>query len=544
MALDIPGLIGVIVFYIAILVIGLLAGRKKSSDSNSQFLANRDLGVFVASFTLSATMVGGAYINGTAEEVARRGIIYINAPLCLNLGIVIAAIVIAPKVRKAGYSTIFDPLQSRFGEKMGALLFFNEFFANLFWGAAILGALGSSLSLILDLDVDLCIVISACVAIAYTFFGGLYSVAYTDIIQLIFMAIGLVLAIPFAFTNEAVDISSVKDTWVGTLPTSKIGVYIDMCLLCVFGGIPWQVYYQRVLACRSPSAARTSSLIGTFMATLMLIPPTLIGIAGSAADWNMTSFETSGNLTSDQLAAILPMSVRYLCPTAVSVVGLGAISASVMSSADSLVLATGSVFAKNIYNTLFRPKASDREIVWVLRISILVVGAASTALAIVVHSIFALFVLCTDLMYVAHFPQFVCALWFEGGNTYGSLCGFVVALLLRCLGGEPALKMPVVLKYPMFDETSGEQLFPYKTLAMLCSLGTLVGVSLLTNFIFTRNIIGKKFDIFHCFQEEVTEKDAKDVKMLSNEDEQTDKDKSNTDRPLLDKENGDDETKL
>ena len=53
--MDIPGLIGLIVFYVIILVVGLVVGRKfgKSSTSDAQFLANRDLGLFVASFTLS-----------------------------------------------------------------------------------------------------------------------------------------------------------------------------------------------------------------------------------------------------------------------------------------------------------------------------------------------------------------------------------------------------------------------------------------------------------------------------------------------------------
>jgi Na+/pantothenate symporter len=53
---------------------------------------------------------------------------------------------------------------------------------------------------------------------------------------------------------------------------------------------------------------------------------------------------------------ILPMVMEYLCPVVVSVIGLGAVSAAVMSSADSIVLATGSVFSRNIYKNCFRPQ--------------------------------------------------------------------------------------------------------------------------------------------------------------------------------------------
>lgn len=54
----------------------------------------------------------------------------------------VAGVVFAPKVRREGYVTIFDPFQLKFGKKMGAVLFFNELLANIFWEAAILGALG------------------------------------------------------------------------------------------------------------------------------------------------------------------------------------------------------------------------------------------------------------------------------------------------------------------------------------------------------------------------------------------------------------------
>ncbi|KAK3086096.1 hypothetical protein FSP39_013500 [Pinctada imbricata] len=499
MAVDIPGVIGVVVFYIVILVIGIIAGRKKSSDSNTQFLANRGLGLIVASFTLSATMVGGAYINGTAEAVGRDGFIWIVASVSYNIGILIAGVFIAPKVRRIGYTTIFDPLQNRYGKKMGALLFFNELFANLFWEAAILGALGTSLALILDLNLDLSVIISACVAVAYTFFGGLYSVAYTDVIQLILITVGLVLSIPFIYTNKAVDLSRVKDTWTGSLPPSMIGLYIDIIFLCIGGGMPWQAYYQRVLACKSPSVARNASLLGTLMSVLLLIPPSFVGIAGAAADWNMTAYDGNVTLSAEEWASVVPMSLHFLCPRVVSVIGLGAVSAAVMSSADSIVLATGSVFARNIYQTLFRPKATEREIVWVLRVSILVVGAAGTVIALTVRSVYALYVLCGDLMFVAHFPQVICALWLKCGNTYGSLAGFIMGLSMRILGGEPALKIHAVIKFPFYDEETETQLFPFRTVAMLCSFAGIICVSFITDYAFRKNIINRKFDVFNCY---------------------------------------------
>jgi len=60
--------------------------------------------------------------------------------VCLSL--IAAALVYVPKVRKANYTTIFDPLQEKYGNRTGGLLFIPELLGDLFWEAAILAALG------------------------------------------------------------------------------------------------------------------------------------------------------------------------------------------------------------------------------------------------------------------------------------------------------------------------------------------------------------------------------------------------------------------
>ena len=62
----------------------------------------------------------------------------------------------------------------------------------VFWSASILAALGSTLQVILHIDIEVSIIVSAVIAVCYTLVGGLISVAYTDVFQLFFIAIGLV----------------------------------------------------------------------------------------------------------------------------------------------------------------------------------------------------------------------------------------------------------------------------------------------------------------------------------------------------------------
>jgi high affinity choline transporter 7 len=83
---------------------------------------------------------------------------------------------------------------------------------------------------------------SAAVVIIYTLFGGLYSVAYTDVVQLGFIFIGLWVAVPFAMQHEGVgSIVATWPQWRGHIQKSELVQWIDSMLLLIFGGIPWQV---------------------------------------------------------------------------------------------------------------------------------------------------------------------------------------------------------------------------------------------------------------------------------------------------------------
>ena len=95
-------------------------------------------------------------------------------------------------MRDRRYVTMLDPLQEKYGNAMGAVLYIPAFLGETMWSASILGALGSTLSIIIDLEIDVAVILSAVIAVGYTFFGGLYSVAYTDVIQLMCIFVGLV----------------------------------------------------------------------------------------------------------------------------------------------------------------------------------------------------------------------------------------------------------------------------------------------------------------------------------------------------------------
>ncbi|XP_078494543.1 high-affinity choline transporter 1 [Ciona intestinalis] len=502
MAVNVPGLVSIIVFYVLILAIGIYAAWTKrrtgrGNESETIMVGGRDIGLFVGSFTMTATWVGGGYINGTSEYVYTpgSGLLWTQAPIGYACALILGGLFFAKKMRSEGYVTMLDPLQRKLGRVMGAFLYIPALAGELFWSAAILAALGGTLHVIIDLHITAAVIVSACIAVVYTMVGGLYSVAYTDVVQLICIFIGLWLSIPFAFTHPAVsDIATTayhSPNWLGTWDISTTGLWIDSALLLLFGGIPWQVYFQRVLSSKSAGSAQKLSFIAAFGCLFMSIPSILIGAIAASTDWNATSYGLPSPVDKGDQANILPIVLQYLTPVAVSFFGLGAVSAAVMSSADSSILSASSMFTRNIYNVVIRPRASELELVWVMRVAIIFIAAGATALALVVKSVYYLFYLCSDLIYVILFPQFVSVLYLDP-NTYGSILAFLVGLVLRLGGGEPGFGFQPFIKYPYGSN------FPFKTLAMVSSIVTLLVVSYFVRFLFVRGIIPARYDFLKC----------------------------------------------
>ncbi|CDW57532.1 high affinity choline transporter 1 [Trichuris trichiura] len=508
MAFNVVGLIALILFYVMILIVGLWAARKtKSTDGSEEvMLAGRNIGLIVGICTMTATWVGGGYINGSAEIIYNSGLVHCQAPLGYAASLSIGGILFAERMRNEGYVTMLDPFQRKYGQRMVGLLFIPALMGEVFWSGATLSALGASLSVILKIPDDISVIASACVAVFYTFCGGLYSVAYTDVVQLVCIFIGLWLCIPSAMLNEATqNVVSTFDQWAGTIEgVPAWSLWIDSFLLLTFGGIPWQVYFQRVLSSKSAMRAKVFSFVAAIGCVIMVVPSLIIGAVAKSTNWTMTNWEPYNNGTkyesipTEFQKLTLPLVLDYLNPPWATFIGLGAVSAATMSSADSSILSAASMFARNIWKLAIRTHASEKEIIWVMKIAILMVGVMAMVMALTVDTIYGLWFICSDLVYVILFPQLLCVVYMSKANTYGSLCGYVVGLIFRITGGETLINLRPLVKYPWYDEAANVQYFPFKTMAMLLSLLTIIAVSWGTNYVLMNGILPPEWDVFMC----------------------------------------------
>ncbi|XP_061485600.1 high affinity choline transporter 1-like [Rhineura floridana] len=511
MALNVSGLVALIVFYAITLATGIWASRKGKKEENTKpsevaMVGHRKMNFCIGLSTATATWVGGAYINGTAEIVylSSRGLVWVQAPAGFALSLLLGGLFFVNPMRSKNYVTMMDPIQEAYGNVMGSLLFLPPLIADVFWFAAILASLGATMKVILDIQDYLAIILSACTVILYTLLGGLYSVAYTDVIQLAFITVSLWICIPFAIMNSATESisytaasNSFQAPWIGKVEMQYVGRWLDDFLYLVLGGIPWQTYFQRVLSASSSREGRLISYLSGVGCFVMAIPSVLIGAVAASTDWNQTDYGLPSPNDRGESALILPLVLHHLCPLYISIGGLGALAAAVMSSGDSALLSASSMFAHNIYRKVLRTKATENDVLWAMRASMVAFGAVSAALAFYSHSIYDLWFLGGELVYALLFPQLCCVLFIPSTNTYGSAAGFLFGLLLRLLAGEPSLKIPPVIHYPGCFLVDGAyiQLFPFKIVTMLATLLTIVSVSYLAAFLFKANILPSKWDV-------------------------------------------------
>ncbi len=498
-------LAAVIAMYGSFLFVGWAASRKvKEGTAAELIVAGRSMPMWIAMLTMTATWVDGGYLLGTAEGVYKSSLASgLQGGLCFGISLILGGIFFAGVMRRYGFTTLIDPFEARFGRTWAAVLFLPALAGEIFWSAELLVAIGSTFGVILGMELSTAILLSAIVVTLYTMLGGMWSVAYTDVFQLGLVAVGLAFALPYAI-GEAGGLSQSWTNYIaarpdrgGLLPplqangsfwtTQSIIGWWDVSLMLVFGGIPWNCYFQRVLSCQTPRKAQWHSILAGLLTIGFTIPPLLLGIAAFGYNWPQ---ELLSRLQANP-AETLPFILRHVVPPAVGILGLAAIIGAVTSSFSSSILSAGSMFSWNCMKRLVWPSLSVTDMKRVIRGSILLLGLVAAVMALKVQSVQALWFFSSDLVFVLLFPQLLFALFDKRVNRTGSIVAFVVSLILRLGGGEPLLGLPSFIPYPEIFSAflpgepsswydAGAMLFPFKTLSALTGIILLPVVSRLT----------------------------------------------------------------
>lgn len=354
----------VIIAYLVVLI-GVGAYRAKFVRTQDDFMvAGRKLSAKVLVGTLLATWIGSGSIIAGAGLAYDKGF----PALWFDAGVWAALIIlflIAPRARRFGQYTVPDILEARYNKYarlLGTIVTIIAYTAIVSYQFR---AGGMVLNLITGISVEQGIIITAVFVIGYTVLAGLISVVYTDVVNGVIMTIGLLIALPFLFSNAG--------GWSGMmerLPETHFQVLGEMSLIEALGySLPTMLLllgesgmYQRFFSAKDANTARRSVvgwLIGTIIVETLII---VLGVIGSSMFFDI------------EAEMVILHSVRHGLPVVIGCFTLAAIVAVIVSTADSFLLVPATNVMRDIYQRFINPKLPQKKMVLYSRLVVVVLG--------------------------------------------------------------------------------------------------------------------------------------------------------------------------
>jgi solute:Na+ symporter, SSS family len=430
--------VGVIAFLAASLVVGTLTSRLVKKSSKRYMVAGKSLPLFFVGTMLAAQSIDGNSSLGNVSLVYQFGfwggaVIPIGLTVCL----VLTGAFYAKKLNKMSMLTLPDFYYRRFGagpEGISAILMMISFIVLV---AGNFAASGFILSAVLHIDFFWAMLIAALVVLVYTFAGGLFSSAYTDIFQ-IYLAIGAFWAafIFFAGGFSGVDFGTI----LGNAPPS----YLDLSGLTDMGNgalVNWAGilalglgdivaldFMERVFAAKDGKTARRGAFMGGGLTALTIIPTSMMGIVALYLLPNLA----------DPFTAYPDLAINHV-PFAIGIALLMGVLGASMSTANGGLLAISSVMSRNIIQRdilrkwFKKPGMEDKKLLRTTRIFTIPMMAAAFILGYLLPQPGVYLILAFDIVFAGAWAPLTLGLFWKKSNWYAAVTSLILGSGLRLL---------------------------------------------------------------------------------------------------------------
>ena len=377
-----PVIISIVGIYLFVMVgIGYYASRK--IKNNEDFMvAGRRLGPVMMAGTLAATEVGGGSSMGVAEKAfGNWGMSAGWYILTMTITFAVLAL-IAPKLRAAMVKTVPEYFRRRYGEPNGIITALIMILPLVGLTAIQMIASSVILSVMTGLSYTLSVVIVVVVVTIYSVLGGLWSVTLTDVVQWCLIVIGLGVAVPFAISagggwNQI--ISHVPSEKMSLTEGMGITTIISLIIMYIASFTVGQEAVQRYYAAKDERAARYGSLLAGFVYFLFAFVPALLGVIAFGM---VEAGQLDSELIQSDAKYVLPVLAMNVLPAWLVGIVFAALISATMSSADSDLLAAGSIFSNDIYSRFIRKNADSDEILRVTRLTMVVISLMAMGIAL------------------------------------------------------------------------------------------------------------------------------------------------------------------
>ncbi len=393
-------LLAFIVYFAAMLTIGIVFFLKsrKASGEKEYFLGGRQMGPYVTAMSAQASDMSGWLLMGLPGSILAFGLGQAWIGIGLAIGTAANWIFVAKRLRKfsaaAGDSiTLPQYLSNRFATKGKTLqiicaIIFLVFFTVYVASSFVAGASVFS-TVVPGLSNELALIIFAVILIAYTFLGGFKAVCWTDFFQGLLMLVA-VLAIPLIILfTQNLDTAALSTVYSYTEAGSAVECSFAANLFAadwkeIVSGLAWGLGYfgmphilVRFMSIKKASMMKKSAIVAITWVILSLAAVIVIAVLGRMLVGE--ELLTQGN----QKLVFIALARKLFSGPWAFIAGLlmSAIIAAAMSTADSQLLVASSSFTSDIYKPVVRKNASDKEVMWVGRLTVLIVAVVAYFIA-------------------------------------------------------------------------------------------------------------------------------------------------------------------
>ena len=448
--------IAMITYMAAVILIGVYFAKRANKSSEEYYLGGRSLGPWVTAMSAEASDMSGWLLMGLPGVAYWCGLADAAwTAIGLALGTYLNWLIVSKRLRRysvrAGNSiTLPDFFSNRFREKKPLIMLISAAFILIFftvYAASCLVTCGKLFSTLFGAPYVLMMIVGAVFVLLYTILGGFLAESISDFMQAIVMITALTVIVIIstvkaggmgAVIENAQNIPGFLEFFGLATPALENGAQLvqdgapvfgearSYGLLSVVSTMAWGLGYfgmpqvlLRFMAIRKEDELKRSRRIATVWVLISLSVAVFIGIAGRQL------FPTE-HLTSSAAESIFITLARSSLPAILAGFVMAGILAATISSSDSYLLIAASAFAKNIYQGIAKKNATDKQVMLVSRITLLVLTVIGIVIALDENSVIFKIVSFAWAGFGATFgPLMLFSLFWKRTNRAGAIAGMI-----------------------------------------------------------------------------------------------------------------------
>jgi Na+/proline symporter len=423
----------VIIYWVISIGIGLWAALRVKNTADFA-AAGHSLPMYIVTATVFATWFGSEAVLGIPATFLKEGMSgIVSDPFGSSMCLILVGLFFARHLYSKKYLTIGDFFREKYGRTVEVLITLCIVVSYLGWVSAQIKALGLVFNVVSNdgITQEWGMIIGAASVLIYTLFGGMWSVAITDFVQMIIIVLGMLyIGYEVAGMTGGIDVviahAAAADK-LNILPdwnTAAVLGFLAALLTMMLGSIPQQDVFQRITSSKNADIAVKASILGGVLYFIFAFIPIFLAYSASLIDPKLVEKYLN---TDSQL--ILPNLILNHAPLFAQVLFFGALLSAIKSCASATLLAPSVTFAENIIKGFFK-HLTDQHLLKIMRVTVLVFTVLVTLFALNSElSIFEMVESAYKVTLVAAFVPLAFGVYWSKANTLGGLLAVLFGLI-------------------------------------------------------------------------------------------------------------------